>query len=205
MSTQEIFEDLEQHLLQDERPSLYLCEQLEKPYFKKEPLDMLYVLSKTNQSPIHHPEGSVWNHTLLVVDEAAKIKYKSSDQRALMWAALLHDIGKPSTTRVRKGKITSYDHDKVGAELAKEFLGFFTKDEALISSVYALIKYHMQILFVVKNLPFKDIKGILRDTNIEELALLGYCDRMGRTNSDATKEKENISLFLQKVTPKEEL
>ncbi len=38
-----------------------------------------------------------------------------------MWGALLHDLGKAPTTKIRKGKITSYDHDKVGAELVRNF------------------------------------------------------------------------------------
>jgi putative nucleotidyltransferase with HDIG domain len=49
---------------------------------------------------------------LLVVDEAAKRKAYSTDQRVFMWAALLHDIGKPASTRLRKGRITAYNHDK---------------------------------------------------------------------------------------------
>lgn len=32
---------------------------------------MLYNLKETEQSKVHHPEGNVWNHVLLVVDEAA--------------------------------------------------------------------------------------------------------------------------------------
>jgi putative nucleotidyltransferase with HDIG domain len=38
-----------------------------------------------------------------------------------MWAALLHDIGKPDTTKQYKGRITSYDHDKAGALIARKF------------------------------------------------------------------------------------
>ena len=89
---------------------------------------MLYQLKRTDQSPLHHPEGNVWNHTLLVLDEAAKVRRISRDPKVFMWAALLHDIGKPETTRIRKGKITAYDHDKAGAELSKEFLRQFSDD-----------------------------------------------------------------------------
>jgi putative nucleotidyltransferase with HDIG domain len=199
MNEQQLFKDIENHLLEDSKPSLYLGSLLECAAFRQKPLNMLYLLKETNQSPVHHPEGNVWNHTMLVVDEAAKIKQNSKDKRAFMWAALLHDIGKPSTTCVRKGKVTSYDHDKIGGKLAKEFLSCFTNDDDFINKVATLIKYHMQILFVVKNLPFKDIQGILRDTDVEELALLGFCDRMGRTNSKVEDEQKNIDLFLSKV------
>ena len=75
-----------------------------------------------------------------------------------MWGALLHDLGKAPTTKIRKGKITSYDHDKVGAELCREFLEVFTDDEEFIKQVTALVRWHMQTLFVIKNLPFADVK-----------------------------------------------
>jgi len=134
----------------------------------------------------------------LVVDETAKRKSESKDAKVLMWAAFLHDIGNPSTTRIRKGRITSYDHDKVGARLAKDFLSEFTDNMQYIENVCSLIKYHMQILFVINDLPFAAINEIKQDTDIKELALLGLCDRLGRTGANQNVEKDNIQLFIQK-------
>ena len=193
-----LFNEIDRHLRSDDKPSVYLSEVYYDPRFQKFPFDMLYALKNTEQSPVHHPEGNVWNHTLMVVDEAAKLKVKSKNPAVLMWAAFLHDIGKPSTTKIRRGKRTSYDHDKVGAELSREFLRVFTEDGKFISDVYQLIRYHMQVLFVVKDLPFVDIKGIQTDTDIKELALLGLCNRLGRQGSDKRKEENNINLFLRK-------
>ncbi len=186
------------HLLHDSAPSKYLEEISGTSEFRQPPFIMLHQLKHTEQSPIHHPEGNVWNHTLLVVDAAAGVREQSRDPAVFMWAALLHDIGKPATTKVRKGKITSYDHDKLGAELGREFLEAFTEDHAFIRRVCALIRYHMHILFVVNNLPFADMKGMLRSADIDEVALLGFCDRLGRTNSDREKEQDTITRFLEK-------
>lgn len=196
MSLKKLYIDINQHLLEDLKPSMYLNEIYDKPAFKKYPFDMLYKLKQTEQSKVHHPEGNVWNHVLLVVDEAAKIKDKSKNPNVLMWAALLHDIGKPSTTKNRKGKITSYDHDKVGDELSKQFLNEFTDDMDFIYKVSKLVKYHMQILFVANKLPFADIENMKLETDYKEIALLGFCDRMGRTNSNKKVEQENIKKFL---------
>lgn len=198
MTTCELYSDINKHLLEDEKPSIYLNDVYNNTLFREYPFGMLFALKKTEQSPIHHPEGNVWNHTLLVVDKAANVKIKSKNQAALMWAAFLHDIGKPSTTKKRKGRITAYDHDRVGAELSAEFLKTFLTDEKFINEVYQLIRYHMQVLFVVKDLPFADIKGLKLNTDIKELALLGLCNRLGRQGSDTTKEEKNIELFLQK-------
>ena len=158
----------------------------------------LWRMKSTQQSPVHHPEGSVWNHTLLVVDEAAKRRAESKCPQALMWAALLHDVGKPDTTRVRRGKITSYGHEKVGAALARRFLSGFMAHSGLIDRVCALVRYHMQILFVVKGLPFADLAGMKAGADVEEVALLGLCDRLGRLGADPAEETANIQVFLQK-------
>lgn len=194
----DIFSELNIHLLQDEQPSLYINEISETPVIKQYPLDMLKNLKRTMQSPKHHPEGNVWNHTMLVVDEAAKVKIESQDRKVFMWSALLHDIGKPDTTRERKGKITSYDHDKLGAELARKFLREFTDEEVFIDKVVELIRWHMQILFVVNNLPFSDVRSMKKKTDIKEVALLGLCDRLGRLGANRSEEERNIKMFLQK-------
>lgn len=193
------FEEMERHLLSDETPSRFLSSQTDSPALREYPFHLLKQLQSTPQSPLHHPEGSAWNHTLLVVDEAAKVKEESSDPRAFMWAALLHDIGKPSTTARRKGKITSYDHDKEGAKLTEEFLRFFTADTAFIERVTQLVRYHMQILFVGKNLPFADVQGMKQNADIREIALLGLCDRLGRKGADRRREEENIRTFMKKA------
>lgn len=198
MTLTELYSSIDRHLQQDTKPSVYLNSICTNPLFQQHPFHMLYRLKQTEQSPLHHPEGNVWNHTMLVVDEAATVKDKSENPRAFLWAALLHDIGKPDTTRHRKGKITAYDHDKVGAVLAKQFLQEFTTDEPFIEAVSQLIRYHMQILFVVKGLPFADIQGMAKSTNLQEVALLGLCDRLGRGHPDRVKEEETIRIFLQK-------
>lgn len=195
----EFFQKIEEHLLYDSKPSEYLNSMKDNPEFKEHPYIYLYKLIDTEQSPKHHPEGSVWNHTMLVVDGAAKVKDKSKNKRAFMWAALLHDIGKPSTTRKRKGKITSYDHDKVGAKLAEEFLLKVEQDKEFIKEVSALVRFHMHILFVLNNLPFADISSMKEQVDINEIALLGYCDRKGRLNVDSSKEEKNIRKFIEKV------
>ncbi|SDN18520.1 HDIG domain-containing metalloprotein [Acetanaerobacterium elongatum] len=193
-----LFNELERHLMQDERPSEYLNNLACKPEFTGYPFTMLQKQIATKQSPKHHPEGSVWNHTLLVVDEAAKVKRLSSNPRVFMWAALLHDIGKPSTTKVRDGKITSYDHDLIGMNLARNFLSAFSLDKVMVDAVCGLVRYHMQILFVVNGMRFADIKGMLEHTDVNEVALLGLCDRLGRLNYNRELEEENIRQFLIK-------
>jgi putative nucleotidyltransferase with HDIG domain len=193
----ELFDAMNNHLLYDDKPSEFFI-QLDNAAYAEYPFTMLSSLKNTHQSPVYHPEGSVWNHTMLVVDEAALAKTKSSDDRVFMWAALLHDIGKPDTTVIRKAKITSYDHDKLGGDLTNKFLKEFSEDEEFIDKVAALVRWHMQILYVIKSLPFADIKSMKKQTSINDVALLGLCDRLGRLCANRKAEEENILLFLEK-------
>lgn len=198
----EIFDIFEQHLLNDDKPSDFLSAEMERgEYFENFPFTMLQKLKDIPQSPEHHPEGNVWNHTILVVDQAAQRKDRSEDNRAFMWAALLHDIGKAPATKVKKGRIVAYDHDKIGENMAAEFLRALTDDKKFIDKVAKLVRWHMQILFVVKGLPFAELGNMMKQVSYKEIALLGICDRLGRgelTEERIQKEKDTVEIFIKK-------
>lgn len=197
-----IFEDFEKHLLEDEKPSNYFTKIFaEKELANKYPFSLLQDLKKVEQCTKHHPEGNVWNHTMLVVDEAASKKNQSNDPKMFMWSALLHDLGKIPATKVRKGRITAYDHDKLGENLAKDFLTKLEASDELIYKVSKMVRWHMQILYVVKDLPYADIKKMLSETELENIALLSLCDRLGRGKvlpDKKLEEEKNVEIFLEK-------
>lgn len=205
MADRRYFDEFHRHLMEDEKPSLFLKAQEESGLFNSgHPFDLLGALKQTGQSPTHHPEGNVWNHTLLVVDNAALVRDQSEDRAVFMWSALLHDIGKPPTTRLRKGKITSYDHDKAGEKLSADFLRAFMQDESFIIKVSKMVRWHMQVLMVIKNLPFANVKAMVREVPLHEIALLGMCDRLGRgaiTPEMIEDEKKHMKHFLEKCMP----
>lgn len=196
-----LLQEFEYALLNYDKPSKYFNELIEKSDFlEKYPFNMIKDLINVPQSKQHHPEGSVWNHTMMVIDEASKVKSKSKDERVFMWAALLHDIGKTQTTKIRKGKVTSYNHDKIGAIMVEEFFTYFNENPRFIKTVKNLVKYHMHILFVVKNMPYGDINSMIKESDIDEIALLGLSDRLGRgdmAKENIEKEKNNVKMFLE--------
>ncbi|AFM39514.1 putative domain HDIG-containing protein [Desulfosporosinus acidiphilus SJ4] len=200
----QMFNEFQKHLSNDQRPSDYFNELSKTGLFaERYPYTLLGALKNTPQSPKHHPEGSVWNHTMLVLDNAAERKHLSQNPNVFMWAALLHDLGKAPTTRVTKGRITSYDHDKVGEGLSAKFLRELTNEQDLIYKVSKLVRWHMQILFVTKNLPFAEIAKMSSEVSIHEIALLGLCDRLGRgkmTSDKKLEEEKGILAFLEKCT-----
>lgn len=199
-NTKARFDEFESHLLLDKVPSEYFEALLNQGRFPVEyPFTMIADLKQVPQQREHHPEGDVFNHTMQVTDLAATVKQQSEDPRAFMWAALLHDLGKIPTTKLRNGKITSYDHDKEGEKLARDFLQRCTDNEDLIARVCALVRWHMQVLFIVNNLPFANLRDMLHSVKPNEIALLAYCDRLGRgklTAEKVEKEKRSIEKFL---------
>ncbi len=200
MDKKQLFIEFEQHLLEDNQPSNYFRDLIATGWLDDfYPFTMLGDLRKIEQSEKFHPEGSVWEHTMLVVDMAAEGRHLSDDTRVLMWAALLHDLGKAVTTKVRSGRITAYDHDRYGAELARAFLQELTDDEVFIDQVAKMVRWHMQSLYVNKKLPFANLDKMLTEVPAGEIALLSLCDRLGRGNlskSAQLSELANIKSFL---------
>ena len=69
------------------------------------------------QSPFHHSEGDAFEHTCLAVDRMADIcnreNVQGEDRLVLIYAALLHDTGKPACFRLDAGgQITTRGHAK---------------------------------------------------------------------------------------------
>jgi tRNA nucleotidyltransferase (CCA-adding enzyme) len=76
------------------------------------------------QEPEWHPEGDVWIHTLMVIDQArTRIDdLPRAQQIALMLGAVCHDVGKPLTTAFVDGRIRSIDHEARGVAPASALL-----------------------------------------------------------------------------------
>lgn len=193
-----IFKEISNHLINDKKPSIYVKNLILETYYNIDLIKYLSELEHIEQNLKYHPEGNVLNHVLMVIDNASKLKQYSSDGLAFMWGALLHDIGKITTTKVRKGRITSYNHDIEGEKISKIILDKLTDNEKLKYTVSKLVRYHMQPLFFDKNLPFFTYQDMMKDIDYKEVALLSTADRLGRgnvTEDIEKKELENIEKF----------
>lgn len=91
--------------------------------------------------PDHGPRHplSLWDHVMLVLRGVP-------ESLPLRWAALLHDIGKPSTrTHEPDGRPRFFHHEKVGAAMAQRILSDLRYDNELVASVILLVETHMQL------------------------------------------------------------
>lgn len=96
-------------------------------------------LAETPQPPEYHAEGDVAVHTRLAVEACP-----TDCDPDLLWAALLHDIGKPETTTTNAGgRITAHGHDKLGATRAEEILTRLEMPPPRRQRICWVIRHHM--------------------------------------------------------------
>lgn len=133
-----------------------------------------------NQSPRYHSEGNVGNHTILVLEEARKM----TSDITILWAALLHDIGKPSTTTLdEKGNFRCFGHDEVGAEMANVIMTRMKSSTEEKVMVCSMIADHMKIGFT-KDMKKSTIRRFVAQPNFEKLMVLYKADCLGCVPSE---------------------
>lgn len=186
VSGERIFEELRKLLLKGRRPSagLHFLETSGLLRFFPE----LEALLGVPQDPEWHPEGDVWTHTLLVVDEAAGLRDGGDDDLALMLGALCHDLGKPlSTCTDAQGRVRSPRHSERGVEPTRALLARLRAPKDLVRRVCALVLHHLApALFVRNEATAKGYRRLARklDACGVSLALLvrvAQADHLGRT------------------------
>ncbi len=138
-----------------------------------------------------HPEGTVWEHTLMVVDEAAALRAGEETDLALTFGALLHDVGKPATTVEEGGRIRSPGHEEAGVPLTRSFFERLRAPHRLIEQVVALVRFHL----APAQLPqqgaslkaYRRLARRLAEAEVapELLLRVATADHFGRTTPDA--------------------
>jgi tRNA nucleotidyltransferase (CCA-adding enzyme) len=130
------------------------------------------------QNPRFHPEGDAWNHTMLVPDKAATLRQRSMDPEAFMWAALLHDVGKPLAVAAAG---TTRDHASLGEKPAREALLRLTSEERFIDAVCRLVRLHMAPApLYFADASDDEVKSLSMEVSLNEIMLLVEADFYGR-------------------------
>jgi poly(A) polymerase len=117
------------------------------------------------QPPQFHPEGDVWVHTLLMLEQL-----KPGSSPTLAWGVLLHDVGKPPTFKPPSGpdsRIRFDEHVEVGTRIAIEIcrrLRFSNNDTDQIA---ALVANHLRFKDVPRMKP-STLKRFVRLNRFEE-------------------------------------
>jgi len=187
LAPERVFVEWTRLLLEAERPSMGLETARKAGILAFHP--ELFALIGCVQDPAWHPEGDVWTHTLLVVDEAAKMRTGDrTGDLVLMFGALCHDFGKPTTTRRKDGRIVSPGHCEAGVEPARRFLGRMSRETELIDGVEQCVRYHLrpaELYRVRDKVGVSAIRRLALRVKIEDLVRWARADHFGRSTADA--------------------
>ena len=182
LSKERIYGEMQKALLKADKPSVFFntlrdVNHLE-PWFHE-----VSDLIGCRQNEAFHPEGDVYNHTMKVLDAAARMKNKAEKPEFFMVSALCHDMGKPSTTSVdEQGTVHSYGHEIAGKAVADEFLKRLNNDVALKKYVKNMCELHMSPVQMYEANSKVKKTNALYDKSIcpNDLILLSCADTEGK-------------------------
>lgn len=104
----------------------------------KEILPEIEAMNGVQQPPEFHPEGDVFVHTKMLMDQL------DHPSLVLAFGALLHDVGKPDTFSNEGGRIHFYNHPKVGADMTQKILTRLRFANQEIADIYSCVENHMK-------------------------------------------------------------
>ena len=133
------------------------------------------------QPPQFHPEGDVWIHTLLLLEQLP-----TGCAATLAWGALLHDIGKPPTFRRAPDRIRFDGHVEIGVAMGAEICRRFRFSNELTRQVLALIENHMR---------FADAPRMKQSTLKRFFRLEGFDQHLALHRMDCLAAHGNLEIY----------
>ncbi len=198
LSSERVAEETKKALLKSEEPSRYfdaLYQMQHTEWFKE-----FFNLRGVPQPKEHHPEGDAFVHTMLVLDEAAKLRDSTSNPLMFMVAALCHDYGKAESTIVLPdGKVCAVGHEDTGADLAFGFVERVFKSIKMRDYVYNMVRNHMRPATLLRGnaKPRKFNDMFYASFCPEDMIKLFVCDHLGRLHPSPVEPYRDI--LLQKL------
>jgi len=160
-------------------------------------LPEIEAMKGVEQSPDYHPEGDVFQHTMLLLD------HLQSPTEALAYGCLLHDVAKPLCARRDGDRLTFYGHTEKGAEIAEEILKRLKRSRATWERVVYLVRNHLRHTQAPK-MRLSTLKRFLGDENIDELLELTRIDALAANGDlqyyDFCKQKQ-AELSIEEIHP----
>jgi putative nucleotidyltransferase with HDIG domain len=156
----------------------------------KHVLPEIEALKGIKQSPKYHNEGSAYRHTLKVLENAPPGVENQI-------AALLHDVGKTTTTQMIKDEIHAYGHEEVGADIAEAIMKRLKFENDATDRVKKMIRNHMRPHHLAEGSGPKAIRKFIRDVGdelVDSILNLARADELGKIPSTS-----NIPDLIEKI------
>ena len=185
--------ELKKALLKAEKPSIFF-----EVLREMDQLDHWFpevkALIGVEQNPVFHSEGDVWTHTMMVLDQAAKLRHRIAEPYWFMLSALTHDFGKAACTEAKDGVLHAYQHELLGLPLAETFLRRLTWEAKLIEYVLNMTQYHMKPNTVANAGSAKKVTTRMYDKSVdpEGLLCLALADDRGRISQAPARDNEEF-------------
>lgn len=174
--------DILSALMEADRPSAFF-RQLQRSGALTHALPELAACVGVPQNPAYHPEGDVFEHTMLVIDRAAELRDRAIHPLGFMLSALSHDLGKALATEVRPdGRIIAYGHERAGRAPCRRMLSRLTDDPDLIDYAVNMTYLHMRPNMLAAARSSRKKTRQLFDLSVcpEDLILLSRADASGK-------------------------
>ena len=139
------------------------------------------------QDPIHRHKD-VLTHTFAVVENVRPDAHSDFDFRITRLAALFHDIGKPKTRSIRKGKgVTFHHHEVVGARMTRDRLKALKYPTNDVDAITELVELHLRFHTYSMGWTDSAVRRYVRDAGplLNELNVLTRCDCTTRNEKKA--------------------
>jgi poly(A) polymerase len=147
----------------------------------REVLPEISAMKGVKQPPEFHPEGDVFEHTLLLLENLPQ-----PCPATLAWGALLHDVGKPATFRVAPDRIRFDNHVDVGVKIAEKICERLRFSHSDTAQVLALVDNHMR---------FGHVSRMKESTLKRFLRLPGFDEHLALHRADSLASHGNLSTY----------
>jgi tRNA nucleotidyltransferase/poly(A) polymerase len=150
------------------------------------------------QSPDHHPEGDVWTHTLLLLDQLP-----AGAPETLALGALLHDVAKPLCAGRKGDRITFYGHPEAGAEIAVAICRRLRRSRETWERVEYLVRHHLRLM-QASRMRLATLKKLLAEDGFDELARLARLDALASSRDLADVlfcQRRKAELGVERLRP----
>ncbi len=196
ISRERVYEETVKALMKARKPSAYFRALREMDHLK-EFFPEVEKCVGVPQNPVYHPEGDVFEHTMLVLDAAAALRGRAQWPLGFMFAALCHDLGKAVCTEITpEGKIISYGHEVKGLPLAEGQMCRLTNQGRLIRYVRSMVELHMRPNMMARGKSKKSRTRALFDQSVcpLDLILLSRADATGKLDEPYDESLEKFLL-----------
>lgn len=198
LTKERVWLEIEKTLKQSKTPSLFFDWLMFSNLFEE-----FQEMKETPQREDHHPEGDVWEHTMMVMDYAASM-FNDSE---ITFACLLHDLGKPASYKEHGN---AHGHENEGLVHIEYFCNKWKVPKRYKELALLVCKYHTKVHGVLgrgvsKMTKPNSIMKLFEETNalndpqrFEKMLSACEADAKGRGKTEAQIKSFLNKPYLQK-------